>query len=83
MIVALVNQVVLLVGEVNSVVMPTPSKRWPVCKLGIHVKRWDDADVEKVDKAMERLDKQGRRSLIEPGSCSSSPTLTSSRCLNT
>jgi hypothetical protein len=64
MIVALVNHVVLLAGEVNSVVMLTPPKRWSVCKHGIQVKRWDDADVEKVDKAMERLG-QSRKALAD------------------
>jgi hypothetical protein len=63
-IVALVNHVVLLAGEVNSVVMPTPPKRWPLRKLGIHVKRWDDADVEKVDQTMKRLG-EARKALAD------------------
>ena len=63
-IVALVNHVVMLAGEVNSIVMPTPPKRWPTRKLGIHVKRWDDADVEKVDQAMKQLG-EARKALTD------------------
>jgi hypothetical protein len=63
-IVALVNHVVLLANEVNSVVMPTPPTGWPARKLGIHVKRWDDADVEKVDQAMKKLG-QARKALAD------------------
>jgi len=44
--------------------MPTPPKRWPLRKLGIQVKRWNHADVEKVDQAMKRLG-QARKALAD------------------
>jgi hypothetical protein len=64
MIVTLVNHVVLTAQEVTSVVMPTPPKGRLAHKFGLHVKRWDEADVEKVDQALNRLG-QARKSLAD------------------
>jgi hypothetical protein len=73
-IVALANHVVLTAQEVTSVVMPTPPVGRLARKFGLHVKRWDDADVEKVDQAMKKLGKarkalaDGARAVIgQPG----------------
>jgi hypothetical protein len=54
-IVAIANGVVLAAAEVASVVMPTPPTGRLARKFGLHVQRWDDADVEKVEQAMKRL----------------------------
>lgn len=64
MIVALANHVVLAAAEVASVVMPTPPAGLAARKFGLHVKRWDAADVEKVDQAMARLG-QARKVLAD------------------
>jgi hypothetical protein len=64
MIVSLVNNVVLTAQEVASVVMPTPPKGRLAHKLGLQVKRWDDADVEKVDQALKKLG-QARKALAD------------------
>ena len=64
-IVALANHVVLTAGEVTSVVMPTlPVRGQLTRKFGFHLKRWDDADVEKVDQAMKKLG-QARKALAD------------------